>query len=241
MPDEPINKATRTRVVELLTEEELKDPVFAGDFVSEGVIDHFRRGEVHLPSEAYADHLGTGDTEWFGLQLHVGILPPGTLNVTWARVELRFCEPVNALDAWSPNDVYSAFKEIETQQAVDLTANLSFPKSVLENVPYVAGLLPQLSATYRRRSKEIRAPQNSVIRAISDGHRRLTYDLYEDPKTARDPRQLIAQVLFSTDLHAITETELQLLELAVTCRCGKFGLRKDVQQKVDVTVRRHND
>lgn len=233
-----INKRTRKRIVELVTDQEAADTQLSGDFDSEGIRDPFRKADIWVPNEVYADYVRSEYFDWYGMQLRVAFEPPEEQKVTWARVRLDFQEPVKQLDAWFPNDIFSAYKEISNTSDVKAYANLGVPEALLGNLPYLKELLPQLSVEYRRFAEEKLIPTESVIRAASDGQQRLYYDLSEDPKTGIDQRQLVARVLFGVAPGADLMESLPLLGLTVDCRCGLLGLKRAINQDVDVTFRR---
>ena len=71
-----VNKSTRKRVVELLTEKELADSPVSGDFAGEGILDYFRKAEIWVPTEIYADFVRGTDLDWYAIQFSIGFLPP---------------------------------------------------------------------------------------------------------------------------------------------------------------------
>jgi hypothetical protein len=233
-----VNKTSRRRVAELVKDDEAGDEPLSGDFPSEGVLDHFRRAEIWVPTEVYADHIAGQEFDWYALRFQVAFLPPGELKMTSARVRLEFREPVSQLDAWSPNDTFSAFRELETSGEIKVSGGLKVPDALLEKFVYLANLLPQVSAEYRRFAQEHKTPMESVLRAVSDRQRRLSYDLAQDPKTGIDPRQLTGEVLLGVPPGTALAGVPPLLQLAVDCRCGLLRLRSEVEQDVDIVWRR---
>lgn len=233
-----INKGTRKRIAELVTEEEVADTAISGDFASEGVLDYFRRAEIWVPTEAYADHVASTDFDWYGMQFNVAFVPPEKQNVSWARVRLDFNEPVKQLSAWLPNDVFSAYQEVSETIDLQGDVNLAVPEALLGSLPYLKELLPQFSGKYRKFSEKKKTRTHSVIRAISDRQRRLDYDLAEDPKSGIDQRQLVAQVLFGVAPGADVREAQPLVGLTINCRCGPLRLKSEIHQDVDVTFRR---
>ena len=234
---EEINKRTRRRIAELVTDQEAADTQHSGDFGSEGVLDYFRRVEILVPTEVYADYVMRSDFDWYGMRFNVAFVPPEQQKVTSARVRLDFQEPVKQLGAWYPDDVFSAYKEVSKTLDIKAYVNLRVPKALLGGLPYLNELLPQLSAEYRKFIEERKTPMESVIRVVCDRQRKLHYDLSEDPKTGIDQRQLTAQVLFGVDPDVDLIESLPLLGLTISCRCGLLGLKSDIYQDVDITFR----
>ncbi|RMF88721.1 MAG: hypothetical protein D6736_09685 [Nitrospinota bacterium] len=234
---EGINKSSRKRIAELVTEQETADTPLSGDFDSEGILDYFRKAEIWVPTEVYADYVVSRGFDWYGMQFSVAFVPPEQQKVSWARVRLDFPEPVKQLGSWLPNDAFSAYKEIGNTTEIRGAASLGVPEALLGDLPYLRDLLPQFSIEYRRFVEERKTPVESVIRSVSDRQRRLDYDLSEDPKTGIDPRQLVAQILFGiapgTDVRASL-----LFSLTINCRCGPLRLRSEISQDVDITFRR---
>jgi hypothetical protein len=233
-----INKSTRRRITEMITEEEAADMRLSSDFDSEGILDYFRRAEVWVPTEVYANYVMSQDFDWYDLQFNVAFVPPGKQKVTWARVSLDFQEPVKQLGAWFPNDVFSSYKKESSTLDVTANMNLAVPDTLLLEMPYLKGLFPKLSAEYHKSIQEESTPTVSVIRAVSDRQRRLYYDLAEDPKSGIDQRQLTAQVVFGVSPGiGFPESQL-LLSLSINCRCGALRLKSEICQDVDVTFLR---
>jgi hypothetical protein len=233
-----INKRTRKRIAELVTDQEAEDTQLSGDFDSESIRDYFRKAEILVPTEAYADYVRSEYFDWYGMQFNVAFKPPEKQKVTWARVSLGFHEPVQQLDAWLPNDVFSAYKEVSNTSDVTGYAHLGVPEALLGNLPYLKELLPQLSVKYRRFAEVKKISTESVIRTASDGQRQLYYDLSEDPKSGIDQRQLVARVLFGVAPGADLMESSPLLGLNINCRCGFLRLKSEITQDVDVTFRR---
>jgi hypothetical protein len=239
MMDE-INKRTRKRIAELVTDEEAADMPLSGDFSSEGILDYFRRAEIWVPTEVYADFVMSTDLDWYGVQFNVAFVPPEKQKVSWAHVRLDFQELVKQLDAWLPNDVFSAYKEVSKSIDITGTASLGVPEALLGDLPYLKDLLPQFSAKYRKFAEEKKTLVASVIRAYSDRQRRLGYELSEDPKTGIDQRQLVAQVLFGVASGSNFMASLPLVSLTINCRCGPLHLKSEIYQDVDATFRRRS-
>ena len=233
-----INKRTRKKIAELVTDEEATDTQLSGDFASEGILDYFRRAEILVPTEVYADFVMSTDLDWYGMQLNVAFVPPEKQNVSWARVRLDFQEVVKQLDAWLPNDVFSAYKEASKSIGITGTAHLGVPEALLGELPYLRDLLPQFSLEYRNFAEEKKTLMKSVIRTFSDRQRRLGYDLSEDPKTGIDQRQLVAQVLFGVAPGSNLMGSLPLVSLTINCRCGPLRLKQEIYQDVDASFRR---
>src|SRR5215218_6826745 len=125
-----INKNSRKRIAELVTEQEATDTHLSGDFNSEGILDYFRRAEIWIPTEVYADYVMRKDLDWFAMQLSVAFVPPQKAKVSWAQVRLEFEEPVTQLASWLPNNVFSAYKEVSSTSKIKGTANLEVPKTL---------------------------------------------------------------------------------------------------------------
>jgi hypothetical protein len=140
-----INKRTRKRIAELATDQDAADTQLSGDFNSEGILDYFRSAEIWVPTEVYADHVMSTDFDWYGMQFNVAFVPPEKQKVSWARVRLDFQEPVKQLDAWLPNDVFSAYKEVSKTLKIEGDMSLSVPEVLLGALPYLKELLPQFS------------------------------------------------------------------------------------------------
>jgi|LGOV01.1.fsa_nt_gb hypothetical protein len=232
---EEINKSTRKRIAELITDQEATDMQLSGDFDSEGIIDYHRKAEILAPTEAYADYVMSKDFDWYVMQFEVGFVPPERRKVSWARVRLDFHEPVKQLGSWLPNDVFSAYKEVSNTSEI-FAASPSVPEALLGNLPYLKGLLPQFSMEYRRFAEEKKTPMTSVIRSVSDRQRRLNYDLTEDPKTGIDQRKLVAQIIFGVAPGADVKVS-PLVSLTINCRCGSHHLKKKIEQDMDITFR----
>ncbi len=94
--------------------------------------------------------------------------------------------------------------------------------------------LPSLTARLDQKSERKVEHHASLVRAITDGQRRLTFQLFEDPKTAKDQRQLVAEVLFALGKEEPPEVAEAALELEVSCKCGLLGMRRAVVQEVDL-------
>lgn len=210
----------------------------SGDFDSEGILDYFRRAEIWVPTEVYADFVMSTDLDWYGMQFNVAFVPPEKQKVSWARVRLDFQELVKQLAAWLPNDVFSAYKEVSTSTDTKGTASLGVPEALLGDLPYLKDLLPQFSVEYRKFAEEKKTLMESVTRAFSDRQRRLGYDFSEDPKTGIDQRQLVAQVLFGVAPGSKLMESLPLVSLTINCRCGPLRLKSEIYQDVDATFRR---
>jgi len=235
---EEINKSSRKRIAELVTDQEATDTQLSGDFDSEGILDYFRRAEIWVPTEVYADYVMSKDFDWYGMQFNVAFVPPEKQKVSWAHVRLDFQELVKQLDAWLPNDVFSAYKEVSKSIDIKGTASLGVPEALLGDLPYLKDLLPQFSVEYRKFAEETKTLMESVIRAFSDRQRRLGYDLSEDPKTGIDQRQLVAEVLFGVAPGSNLIGPLPLVSLTINCRCGPLRLKSEIYQDVDATFRR---
>ncbi|HWP47870.1 MAG TPA: hypothetical protein VNM22_11965 [Candidatus Limnocylindrales bacterium] len=233
-----INKKTRKRIAELVTDQEAADTQLSGDFDSEGILDYFRRAEIWVPTEVYADFVMSTDLDWYGMQFNVAFVPPEKQKVSWAHVRLDFQELVKQLGAWLPNDVFSAYKEVSKSTDIKGTVSLGVPEALLVDLPYLKDVLPQFSVGYRKFAEEKKSLTEGVIRAFSDRQRRLGYDLSEDPKTGVDQRQLVAQVLFGVAPGSNLMESLPLVSLTINCRCGPLRLKSEIYQDVDATFRR---
>ena len=235
---EEINKRSRKRVAELVTEAEVADTTLSGDFASEGILDYFRRAEIWVPTEVYADFVMSTDVDWYGIQLSVAFVPPEKQRVSWAQVRLDFRELVRQLYAWFPNDSFSAYKDESKSIDIKGAAKVSVPDAALGALPYLKDLVPQLSVEYRHFAEAKKSVMKSIVRTSSDGQRRLSYDLSEDPRTEIDQRQLVAQVLFGVAQGSASIDSVPLVDLAINCRCGPLRLKSEIRQDVDVTFRR---
>jgi hypothetical protein len=233
-----INKRTRKRIAEFVTDKEAEDEQLSGDFASEGILDYFRRAEIWVPTEVYADLVGSTDLDWYAMQFSIAFVPPERQKVSWAHVRLDFQELVKQLGAWFPNDVFSAYKEVS--ESIDITGSvgLGVPESLLAGLPDLKELLPKFLVKYRNFSEQKKTLVKSVIRAVSEGQRRLGYELSQDPKTGIDPRQLVAQVLFGVTTGSCQVESLPLVSLTINCRCGPLRLKSEIYQDVDATFRR---
>ncbi len=230
-----INRSTRRRAVELLSEEERGGPEFSGDFRPQGAFDIFRRAEIMLPSEIDAVKVAVEDKRLYGTRFYVGMVPPGDQTISEARVDLTFEKPIARIRAWSPSDLYSLVKTSERKVA--LTAEADSTKLL----PHVGQLLtqvgvglPTLTARVDQASERKVEHHESLVRSITDGQSRLTFQLFEDPKTNKDQRQLVAEVLFALDDDEAPEIAEAALELEVSCKSGLLGMRRAVVQAVDL-------
>jgi hypothetical protein len=228
-----INKSSRRRLARLVdadAPEEQSD--LAGDFSPEASpFAHFRRAEIWVPTDVWADHVTDA---YYGMHFEIGIVPPEDVAVEFAEIRLDLEPPIERLAAWLPNDVYSSFRQIEAQRKVDVKVDTGLAQLVTV-LPGIADLLPQLSGEYSRVVKDHREPQESVVRTISDGRRRLSFKLSKDLKTGIDPQQFRGQVVFGVDGDP-TGRPLTF-SMQVMCRCGIFRLKNTLDQRVDITLR----
>lgn len=234
-----VNKSSRMKIMTMATDEELENqPQVGGDFRAEGgIFDFFRKAEIWVPDEVYAERVAEEGVVWYGTHFQVGIVPPEQAKVTSAEIRVIFTEPVRELGAWYPNDVYSAYREVTQDKHVEIEAKLDPKHPLLALLPAIDSLLPQLSAGYRIATKDLKLPEASVIRTISDGQRRVAFQLSIDPKTDKDPRQFRGQVLFGIAPNTAIQQPLSAMRLEVTCRCGPLRLKSMVTQDVDIVVR----
>jgi hypothetical protein len=238
MSEVSINKKTRKRFTELITGQEAADTTISGDYSGEGILDNFRKAEIWIPSEVYADYISNKDLDWYEMQFSVGFVPPEGQKITFARVSLNFQEPVRQIGAWFPNDTFSTYQKISTTSEVASDVTIGIPETLLGQFPDLKGLLPQFSAKYHRVYEENKEPAQSIVRTISDRQRRLSYDLNEDPKSGIDQRELVGQVLFGITPNINMEKLPVLLSLTINCRCGILQLKSEIVQDVDITFRR---
>ena len=235
-----INRKSREKIISLLTEEEKQERQPSGDYSSEGLFDPFRKAKIFVPTEIDAYYVTTKNgVDWYATQFYVGFMPPEGQMIKWSRISINFQPPVNKLGAWCPNDKFSNYKKIHTTSKVDVEVKV--PKNVLtDKIPYIGELLPQLSLEYQRYQESTITPQDSVIRAVTNGQRILVYDLYEDPQTRIDPRQLKCQLLFGLP-NAVSSlpNPTSLLELVANCRCGTLSPLSDITQGVDLFLQNY--
>jgi hypothetical protein len=226
----------RRRAVDLVTEEEAGEgQQFSGDYAPEGPMDHLRRAELWLPTRVHALLILTDQIHWYALALHVGIVPPGTARVSSAEIHLTFEPPVIALGAWEPNDRFAIYRETRTRAGLDVKGDLKLPEAAVAALPGISELLPQLSAEYHKASQAIVVPHDSVIRTMSDGERRLAWQLFEDPQTNIDPRQLAAKIVIGLSPELARTKPHSMATLQVECRCGNLRMRSAVRQSIEVS------
>lgn len=244
-PELGLNRASRVTSVALVRDDEAHEARPTGDFASEGLLDPFRRAEVLLPTETSADLVERGGVHWYGMRLQVGFVPPASISVTEAEIRLTFEAPVRQIGGWLPRDEFSVYQTITStsrlEASTDVTAAASAMLPALGALPALAEMLPQIKAEYKRSSESHRAPQDSVVRTMSDGERRLVFQLRKDERTNIDPRQFIGQVLFGVSAETDVSRPLELLTLEVSCTCGPFRLNRTVQQRVAVAFRQAAD
>lgn len=72
---------------------------------------------------------------------------------------------------------------------------------------------------------------------MPDGQSRLTFQLFADPKTAKDQRQLVAEVRFAIEGESAPELAEAALELEVSCKSGRLGMRRACRAGVGPDVR----
>jgi hypothetical protein len=229
----------RRHIIRLVTEEEAGEPRLSGDFPSESGLDSFRHAEIWLPTRADAVFLATADrVEWYGLPLKVGLVPPVTSRISSADIRLLFSSPVSKIGAWDPNDTFAIYRRIRTNGGLEIKSDLKVPAAALAALPSLAELvLPQFSATYKRESKAVVVPKESVIRTISDGEHRLAWQLLQDPLSQIDPRQLAATVVVGLPPGAAPDAPVPMLTLEVECQCGVLHMRSSLQRPVDLSFR----
>ncbi len=236
-----VNKSTRRKLATLVTDEEVDiHPHLSGDFPAEGgIFGHLRRAEILVPDEVYADYVVEEQLAWYGTHFEIGIVPPEQVKVTSAEIRLSLEKPVKKLGAWYPNDVFSAYRKIARRKKWEFEAKLDLKHPLLEVLPDIKSLLPQLSAHYMDTVAviDLKLPEESVIRTMSDGQRRLVFQLSIDPKTEVDPRKFNGQLLFGITPDAKVDVPLPAMRLEVSCRCGALRLRSEITQVVEVTFR----
>jgi hypothetical protein len=250
MMDADINKSTLRKLATLVTDEEAEQPQLSGDYAAEGgLADRFRRAEIWVPDEVWADPVSdevrnnmvqTDGSAWYATHFQVGILPPDGTRVSSAEIRLLFDDAVLVLGGWYPNDVFSVYREVKSRQGVSVEARIAPDNPLLKVVPDLQSLLPQVSAEYSRFEEQTKAPEDSVVRTISDGQRRLAFQLRVDPKTDKDPRHFRGQVLFGVSLDPRWKARapaIVQLTLTVSCRCGVLRPRSAIEQLVDVALR----
>ncbi len=230
-----INRSTRRRAIELLSAAELNEPEFSGDFRPQGAFDLFRKAEILLPSEVDAVKVAVEDKQLYGTRLYVGLVPPGDQQISEARIDLCFQGPVSRIKAWSPSDLFSLIKASERKLALTAEANSAklFPRLDLLLTQVGVGL-PSLTARIDQSGERTVEHHASLVRAMTDGQSRLTFQLFADPKTAKDQRQLVAEVLFAVEGESTPEVAEAALELEVSCKSGLLGMRRAVVQAVDL-------
>lgn len=230
-----INRSTRRRPIELLSEAERAQPEFSGDFRPQGAFDFFRSAEILLPSEIDAVKVAVEDKRLYGTRFYVGLVPPGDQQISEAQIDLTLAKPIARIKAWRPSDLHSLVKSSERKVALTAEASSAklFPQ-LGELLLQVGVGLPSLTARVDQTSERHIEHHASLVRAMTDGQSRLTFQLFADPKTGKDQRQLVAEVLFALDRDEAPAVAEAAMELEVSCKSGLLGMRRAVVQAVDL-------
>lgn len=101
----------RRRMLYMVTDEEKVQEHLIGDYASEGLLDHFRKAEIIIPTCEIAYYATKkNDLDWYAMEINAGLSPPEQQKVSWLKVIMKFKEPIKKLGGWYPDDVFSNYK-----------------------------------------------------------------------------------------------------------------------------------